>query len=135
LGTGNLKLIVQSAGQAYAIEGAVAQRLVQRRRSLMLHFSRYLWSLFDNMAVLAARPYTEDIKIRLAHWLLLSAQRCAPAPLVLTHAQIARMLGVRRASVSIAAHEMKLKRYISYSRGHIEILNLSALQAMAQLAV
>ena len=135
LGTGNLKLIVQSAGQAYAIEGAVAQRLVQRRRSLMLHFSRYLWSLFDNMAVLAARPYTEDIKIRLAHWLLLSAQRCAPAPLVLTHAQIARMLGVRRASVSIAAHEMKLKRYISYSRGHIEILNLSALQAMAQLPV
>lgn len=135
LGTGNLKLIVQSAGQAYVMDGAVAQRLVQRRRSLMLHFSRYLWSLFDNMAVLAARPYTEDIKIRLAHWLLLSAQRCAPAPLVLTHAQIASMLGVRRASVSIAAHEMKLKRYISYSRGHIEILNLSALQAMAQLSV
>lgn len=135
LGTGNLKLIVQSAGQAYVIDGAAAQRLVQRRRGLMLHFSRYLWSLFDNMAVLAATPNTEDIKSRLAHWLLLSAQRCAPDPLVLTHAQIASMLGVRRASVSIAAHEMKLKRYISYSRGHIEILNLSALQAMAQLAV
>lgn len=135
LGTGNLKLIVQSAGQAYVIDGAAAQRLVQRRRGLMLHFSRYLWSLFDNMAVLAATPNTEDIKSRLAHWLLLSAQRCAPDPMVLTHAQIASMLGVRRASVSIAAHEMKLKRYISYSRGHIALLNVPALQVLAKIVI
>jgi CRP-like cAMP-binding protein len=100
-----------------------------------LQFARYLWTVFDNMAVLASRPYTQDIKIRLAHWLMLSAQRCAPDPLVLTHAQMAHMLGVRRASVSIAAREMKLKRYISYSRGHIALLNVPALQALAKIVV
>jgi CRP-like cAMP-binding protein len=131
-GTGNLRLVVQSAGQAYAVDGAMAQRLVQRRRTMLLQFSRYLWTVFDNIAMLASRPYTQDIKIRLAHWLLLSAQRCAPDPLVLTHAQIAQMLGVRRASISIAAREMKLKRYISYSRGHITLLNVPALQALAR---
>jgi CRP-like cAMP-binding protein len=99
-----------------------------------MHFSRYLWTVYDNMAALASQPYTHDIKVRLAHWLLLSAQRCAPDPLILTHAQIAQMLGVRRASVSIAAREMKLKRYISYSRGNIALLNLPALQALAKVA-
>ena len=132
-GAGNLKMLVQSAGQAYAVEGVLAQRLVQRRRKILLQFSRYLWTVFDNIVVLASRPYTQDIKVRLAHWLLLSAQRCATATLVLTHAQIAQMLGVRRASISIAAREMKLKRYISYSRGHIALLNMPALQALAKV--
>jgi CRP-like cAMP-binding protein len=134
-GAGNLKMVVQSAGQAYVVDGDVAQRLVNRRRTMLLKFSRYLWTVFDNIAMLAARPYTQDIKIRLAHWLLLSAQRCAPDPLVLTHAQIAQMLGVRRASISIAAREMKLKRYISYSRGHIALLNVPALQALAKTVI
>lgn len=130
-GAGNLQMVVQSAGQAYVLDGLVAQRLVQRRRALVLIFSRYLWTVFDSMAVLASQLYTQDIKIRLAHWLLLSAQRCAPDSLVLTHAQIAQMLGVRRASVSIAAHEMKLKRYISYNRGRVALLNVPALEALA----
>ena len=134
-GAGNLKMVVQSAGQAYVVDGDVAQRLVNRRRTMLLKFSRYLWTVFDNIAMLASRPYTQDIKIRLAHWLLLSAQRCAPDPLVLTHAQIAQMLGVRRASISIAAREMELKRYISYSRGHIALLNVPALQALAKTVI
>jgi CRP-like cAMP-binding protein len=62
---------------------------------------------------------------------MLSVECCAPDGLVLTHAQIAKMLGVRRASISIAAREMKLMRYISYSRGRIELLNLSALKRLA----
>jgi CRP-like cAMP-binding protein len=129
-GAGNLQMVVQSAGQAYVVDGLAAQRLVQRRRALLMHFSRYLWTVFDSMAVMASQLHTQDIKIRLAHWLLLSAQRCAPDPLLLTHAQIAQMLGVRRASISIAAHEMKLKRYISYNRGRVVLLNVPALEAL-----
>lgn len=132
-GAGNLELVVQSAGQAYAVDGMTAQRLVQRRRTMLLQFSRYLWTVYDAIAVLASRLNAQDIKVRLAYWLLLSAQRCAPDPLMLTHAQIAQMLGVRRASVSIAAREMKIKRYINYSRGHISLLNMSALQALAKV--
>lgn len=134
-GAGNLELVVQSAGLAYALDGMAAQRLVQRRRRMLLQFSRYLWTVYDAIAVLASRLYAQDIKVRLAYWLLLSAERCAPDPLMLTHAQIAQMLGVRRASVSIAAREMKIKRYISYSRGHIALLNVPALQALASLPV
>lgn len=65
--------------------------------------------------------------------MIVSAQRCAPDPLVLTHAHMAQMLGVRRASISIAAREMKIKRYITYSRGRIALLNMPALQALAKV--
>ena len=130
-GSGNLKMKVQSSGEAYVVEGLAAQRLVQRSKSLLLIFSQYLWTVFDKIAVLASQPYTSVTSVRLANWLLLSAQRCAPAPLFLTHEQIAQLLGLRRVSVSIAANEMKKTRYISYSRGHISLLNMPALTALA----
>lgn len=132
-GEGHLKMVVQSPGEAYAIDSAAAQRLVQRKRDMLMVFSRYLWTVFDNVADMAARAYTHDVKARLAHWLLLSALRCAPDALVLTHAHMAQMLGVRRASISIAAREMKIKRYITYSRGRIALLNMPALQALAKV--
>jgi CRP-like cAMP-binding protein len=130
-GAGNIRMLVQSSGQAYVVDGLVAQRLLQRRRTMLLAFSRYLWTVYEHIAVIASKPNTQDVKSRLAHWLMLSVECCAPDGLVLTHAQIAKMLGVRRASISIAAREMKLMRYISYSRGRIELLNLSALKRLA----
>ena len=133
LGCGNFQLLVQSAGESYVVDGIDAQRLIQARQTVLLEFSRYLWSVCENIASLASKACTQDIKIRFAHWLLLSANRCAPDPLVLTHAQVAKMLGVRRASISIAAREMKLMRYISYSRGQIQLLNVPALEALSRI--
>lgn len=132
LGTSNFQLLVQSAGSAYVVDGQDAQRLVKIRQRVLLSFSRYLWSVYEGIATLASKAYTQDIKARLAHWLLLSAQRCASDPLLLTHDHIAKMLGVRRVSVSLAAHELKTMRYISYNRGRITLLNVTALEALAK---
>lgn len=132
LNASHVQFVVQSPGQALLVEGPFVERLVKRRRVILLQFTRYLWTVFETIADLASRRYTQDIKLRLAYWLLLSAQRCAPDPLRLTHVQIATMLGVRRASVSIAAREIKLKRYISYSRGKITLLNVAALENLAK---
>lgn len=133
MGDSNFELVVQSAGMAYVVNGREAQRLAKRRKEVLLIFSRYLWSVYQTISTLASRAYTQDIKARLAYWLLLSAARCAPHPLLLTHDEIAKMLGVRRASISIAARELKLKRYISYNRGHIKLLNVDALKALAKI--
>ena len=130
-GPGNLQLLVQSAGEACMVHGRDAQRLLQRRKQMLLDFSHYLWTVYQNIATLASQGYTQDIKARLAHWLLLSAERCAPDSLFLKHEEIAKMLGVRRSSISIAAHDLKLMRYISYNRGYIKLLNIDALKVLA----
>ena len=132
MGTGNIKSMVQSAGDAYAVSGQEAQKITQKNNAVLLQFSRYMWQMFTEIAMLSTLGNAQDIKARLANWLLLSAQRCSPSPLKLTHAQIAQSLGVRRASITLAARDMKLKRYLNYSRGHIQLLNTDALQRLAQ---
>jgi Mn-dependent DtxR family transcriptional regulator len=44
---------------------------------------------------------------------------------------MAKMLGVRRSSISIAAREIKLKRYINYTRGQISLTNGPALEILS----
>ena len=130
LGAGNLTLLVQSPGFAYVMDGSVLQQLIERRPSLMLLFSKYLWSVYEGVSTLAAMAHLNDVKIRLAHWLVMSAKKCGPDPLVITHAHIAQMLGVRRATITLAAREMKMQGLIAYSRGHIEIKKPDMLQRL-----
>ena len=130
LGVGSLSFIAQSPGAAYAIDSAWATRLVRRKSALLLAFASYLWRQYEDVTRIAGITHTQDVRLRLAHWLLLSAQRCAPDALMLTHAHIAHMLGVRRVSITLAAREMKMMGLISYSRGHIQFKNPEALQRL-----
>ena len=125
------QFIVQSDGDAYVVEASTAQGLMQHHPKVLLKFSQYLWTVYEGIASFAASTYTKDIKVRLAQWLILSATRCAPETLKLTHLHISKMLGVRRSSISIAAREMKLQRLINYTRGHIFITQFSALENLA----
>jgi hypothetical protein len=133
MGSGNFQSIVQSSGSAIVVKSGIAQRLAKKNNKVLLLFSKYMWKTFNENTLFAAMAHTQEIKTRLAHWLLLSAQRSEPSPLRLTHTQIAKSLGVRRTSISIAAREMKLKRYVSYSRGEIRLLNVHALESMANV--
>lgn len=49
----------------------------------------------------------------------------------MTQEAMANMLGVRRESVSEAATRLQSAGYISYKRGHIEVLNRSGLENQA----
>lgn len=131
----HLQWVVQSPGEAFIFEVSSLQRFLRTRRAVTLEISRYLWKFYDQVAVLASQCYGQSINARLAKWLVLSSQRCAPDPLFLTHEQISLMLGVRRASVTTAATELRRKGYISYNRGHINLLDLPALEALADLTV
>ena len=132
LGAGNLKLIAQSSGEAYVVEAAFAAHLVKRKPDLLLAFMNYLWTEYESLTRFVAMSHNHDIRLRYAHWLLLSAQRCAPDALILTHSQAAYMLGVRRVSITLAARELKAMGLIAYSRGHIQLKNPDALHNLIE---
>jgi CRP-like cAMP-binding protein len=130
LGASNLTLIAQSTGEAYVVNGAIAMRLVRRKSGVLIAFARYLWTEYESLTKFAGMSHNQDIRARYAHWLLLSAQRCAPDALLLTHSQIGHMLGVRRVSITLVAKELKAMGLVAYSRGHIQLRNPEALQRL-----
>jgi CRP-like cAMP-binding protein len=131
LGAGTFTLLVQSPGTAWCADGDELQRLLGRRPAMLLAFSRYMWSVSQEVAALAACSQIQDIKARLAGWILMSDVRNGHRPLNLTHAHVADMLGVRRASVTLAAGELKEQGLVEYRRGNIRILDRVGLEAVS----
>lgn len=132
LGAGHFTLLVQSGGAAFRADGAVLQRLSDRRLGMVRVFAGYLWVFSQEVAELAAAAQVQDIQARLARWIVLSQARTHQTELRLTHAHLADMLGVRRAGVTLAANNLKDMGLVDYRRGRIQILNLAGLAAVAQ---
>jgi len=71
------------------------------------------------------------IEERFCTWLLMLDDRCCKNRLILTHEQIAQLLGVHRPSVTCIAQDLRSKEIINYIRGRISILNRKKLEASA----
>lgn len=132
LGAGNFTLLVQTSGSAWRADSEVLRRLAQRRTAVLLAFSRHLWAGSEQVAALAARAHSHDVKARLAGWILLSAQQGSVSDLLLTHEHLAAMLGVRRVSVTLAAAELRAARLVDYQRGRLRVLDWAGLESAAQ---
>lgn len=66
---------------------------------------------------------------RCARWLLMAHDRVNDDRLPLTQEFLSQMLGVRRGAVTLAASALQEAGFISYSRGLINVLNRSGLEA------
>jgi Mn-dependent DtxR family transcriptional regulator len=64
-----------------------------------------------------------SVDARFARWLLMTQDRVGSHKLGATQESIARLLGVRRSSVTAAASGLHKQNVIAYSRGRIEILD------------
>src|SRR5215475_330715 len=68
---------------------------------------------------------------RLCRWLLVARDAVCSDVLVLTHDVISRLLGTRRASVTVAAGLLQRAGLIKINRGQITILDIAGLKSMA----
>ena len=88
-------------------------------------------ALFAQAQQSAACNVTHIIEARLCRWLLRTADLHGTDELPLTQEYLAQMLGVRRTSVTVVARTLQQAGMIRYSRGHIKLLDLTALQQAA----
>ncbi|AGA91200.1 cAMP-binding protein [Thioflavicoccus mobilis 8321] len=131
LGGGTMpnRAVVQSAGQAYRLQGPLFKQEIARSGALQRLLMRYTHALLTQLAQTAVCNRHHTVDQQLCRWLLLSLDRLPSNELNMTQELIANMLGVRREGVTEAAGELQRAGLIHYRRGHIRVLDRPGLEA------
>jgi CRP-like cAMP-binding protein len=121
------KALVLANGVAYRLSTYWMQKEFNASSSFRQLILHYMHILMTNASQLAVCNRRHTIDQQLCRTLLLQLERVAGDELALTHDLISRSMGVRREGVSEAAKRLERKGAIAYSRGHIHVLDRSAL--------
>ena len=122
------RALVQGPGAAVRMKSATLRRESKQVGPLHRLLQRYTHSLLTQMSLSSACNRFHTLDARLARWLLMTHDRTGADEFRLTQEFMSNMLGVRREGVSKVAGNLQREKLISYSRGHMTILNRRALE-------
>jgi CRP-like cAMP-binding protein len=122
---------MQIGGEGLRLSAAAMRKALEQSRSLralLLHFAQVFMTQAAQTAVANGRAKLDE---RLARWLLMAHDRMEADDVPLTHEFLSVMLGVRRASVTVALDGFKKRGLITVRRGGITILDRRAIEKIA----
>lgn len=125
----NGRAFYQVAGSSLKTSSATLRRFVSNGGALHTSLQRYTQALFVQIAQTAACNRVHPVDERCARWLLQTHDRVEGDSFELLQESLAQMLGIRRASVSIAARMLQTAGLIRYSRGRMTILDRDGLES------
>lgn len=123
--------IVQFSGDVIAIEAAPLLEEFRRGEELSTLLLRYMQAVFTQVAQNAMCNRQHTTEERLARWLLSVQDSVRQDELTLTHEFMAKMLGIRRSSVTVTAGILQQAGMIRYTRGRLSILDRTRLEYTA----
>ena len=118
-------------GQALRMPASIFMQEFSASQAFRRVSLQYLLSLTTQIAQNAACNHFHLLEARLARWLLMARDRLGRSQFRMTHETLAQLMGVRRVGVTHAAHDLKQRNFIHYSRGAMEILDGDGLQRCA----
>lgn len=126
-----LRSIVQGSGTALSIPADQFQRALLDYPGLVNLLMRYIYVLRQQLTLAGACLHFHELEARLARLLLMTQDRTHADKLYLTHEHLARMLGVRRSGVSLAAKALQRQHLIDYVRGSVNIPDRKGLERVS----
>src|SRR5262245_30354253 len=126
----DLEVEVEGQGQCIATEKLL--ELMDQGPAIRTALVDYVHTLWLQFADTAAANAHGTIEQRLARLLLVVEERIESDEIKLTHEQLAIMLAVRRAGVTIALQHLETCGLINRERGNITIIDRAGLQAAAR---
>ena len=123
--------VVLLPGAASVIDVDQLRAAADRSKTLRTTLARHGQALVAQARQTAACNAVHAVEARLARWLLRVRDLVGSDQFTLTQELMAQMIGARRNSVSFVAHMLQQANYISYSRGHVNILDLEGLAKTA----
>ena len=127
----DVRAIVQGSGTALGLPAARFRAAFAKAPGFNQAVLLYMHALLTQVSQTAACNRFHDAQARLARWLLMTADRLDIAEFALTQDFLAHILGLRRVGITQAASELKRRRLIAYSRGHLRILDRKGLERAA----
>jgi CRP-like cAMP-binding protein len=125
------EIVVQFGGEALSMSAASFRRAVGRSGELQSLLHQYSLALLHQLARAAGCNQVHSVDERCARWLLTSQDRVGRDEFPVTHDVLAKILGVRRASVSVAAEAMQRGGLIQYRQGSVHIVDRRRLERVA----
>ncbi|TWI70152.1 CRP-like cAMP-binding protein [Pseudoduganella lurida] len=126
-----VRAVVQRAGRFLRLSAENFRAEFVRMESLQHLLHRYTDTLLAQAIQIAVCSRFHVLEARLARSLLITRDRLQSEKFHLTHEFLAHALGVRRVGVTKAASALQNQKLITYSRGNIEILDSSGLEAVS----
>ncbi len=126
-----LSTYIQAAGEGHRISATKFRKAMHERQSLHELCLKYVHTFMIQTAYTAMANARATITERLARWILMAHDRLDSETLPLTHEFLALMLGVRRAGVTEALHELQASKLIRSQRGFVVVLDRKALEREA----
>jgi len=123
--------LVHAAGSALRMDSATLRKESGNSGSLNRLLNRYIHTLLTQMSLASACNRFHTLDARLARWLLMTHDRIGSDEFQLTQEFMSNMLGVRREGVNKVAGNLQRQNLISYTRGHVTILNRLGLEGVS----
>jgi CRP-like cAMP-binding protein len=123
--------VVVTSGQAYRLDPKFLIEEFAREPAVRSLLLRYTQGLLTQMCQNAVCHRHHSVENQLSRWLLHMADRHPEGQLVMTHELLSHILGVRRESVTEVAGRLQSAGCVSYRRGHIAVLDRTALEKRA----
>ncbi|MBD2037369.1 Crp/Fnr family transcriptional regulator [Leptolyngbya sp. FACHB-321] len=120
--------VVQVTGKAWRLPAE--KLLTEFKRLEFLHslLLRYMQAMLTQAAQGGACNRFHTTEERLARWLLLVSDSLGADTFPMTHASISKMLGVRRAGVTVAAGVLSQAGWVRYQRGCMTLVDRTGLE-------
>ncbi|HEV7662423.1 MAG TPA: Crp/Fnr family transcriptional regulator [Chloroflexota bacterium] len=133
LGDGRTRdeVVVQISGEALSLHATDFRQAIRTSPRLQRLLQHYSLALMNQLARTAGCNRVHSVEERCARWLLMSLDRVGRSEFGLTHEFLAKMLGVRRASVSQTAEHLQRVGLIDYRQGWMRILDRAGLEDLA----
>jgi len=125
------RAVVQMTGDAFRIRGQKLCEEFRRNPFLRDLLLKYTNAFIIQISQSSICNCYHTLQERLCRWLLVARDAVRSDVLILTHDVIARLLGTRRASVTVAAGLLQRAGLIKISRGQITILDPAGLETMS----
>lgn len=122
---------VQITGSAFRMSQAHFQEAVKALPGFNLLCLKHTKTTMLQMSQVAACNARHPVLQRLCRLLLMAQDRVDSTSLVLTQEDLALMLGVRRAGISVAIADLESSHIVRQSRGRLEITDRAKLEGEA----